>query len=149
MIGMGMKRQRDDTRAQGLAAHHQIDWRSDRAWARATAPVAIGPLTLGPNPPDVTTPIGNPSAEIIRVSFARRRTAVRPHAYALTIRAIRECVLNPLSPRKAALDASALLNRPGESGFDRVYRLIEFMPVKARPASSLHESRAPRPIGAT
>jgi hypothetical protein len=65
-------------------------------------------------------------------SLARRSTAVRPYAYALTIRAIRERVLNPLGAWKAALGASALLDRPGEGGFNRVYRLVELMPVEAK-----------------
>ena len=75
IIGVGMKRQRDDTRAQGLAAHHQIDRRSDRRVGARDVPIAIGPLTLGPNPPDVTTPIGAPSAETIS---APSRAGARP-----------------------------------------------------------------------
>ena len=39
--------------------------------------------------------------------------------------------LNPLRAGKAALDAAALLNRPGERRFDRVHGLVEFVAVEA------------------
>ena len=127
-----MKRQRDDTRAQGLAAHHQIDRRSDCRVGALDVAHRDRPIDAWPEPAGGHDADGQPFGRNYFGSFARRRTAVRPYAYALTIWAIRERVLNPLSPGKAALDASALLNRPGESGFDRVYRLIELMPVKAK-----------------
>src|ERR1700722_3895643 len=133
IIGVGMKRQRDDPRAQRLAAHHQIDRRSDRrVGARDIAhrdrTVVAWPKSPGCDDAD-RQPVGRNDLR----SFARRRAAVRPHAYALTIRAIRERVLNPLGAGKAALETSAFLNRPGESGLDRIYRLVELMPVKAKP----------------
>src|ERR1700722_2598525 len=132
IIGVGMKRQRDDTRAQALAAHHQIDRRSDRRVGARDIAHRDRTVDAWPEPAGCHDADRQPFGRNYFGSFARRRTAVWPHAYALTIRAVRECVLDPLGPGKAALDASALLNRPGESGFDRVYRLIEFMLVKAK-----------------
>jgi hypothetical protein len=132
MIGVGMKRQRDDTRAQGFAAHHEIDRGPDRRVGAHDVTHRDRSADARPEPArrdDANwSPIGRDNLR----SFARWRTAVRPHAYTLTIGAIRERVLNPLGPGKAAFDASALLNRPGESGFDRVYRLIELVPVEAK-----------------
>src|SRR3984957_9854514 len=112
-------------------ARRRLDLGIHRAGARDGAH-RDGPVGPWPEPAGCHDPDRQPFGRNYFGSFARRRTAVRPNAYALTVWAIRERVLNPLSPGKAALDASALLNRPRESGFDRVYRLIEFMPVKAK-----------------
>ena len=45
-------------------------------------------------------------------ALARRRTAVRAHAHALTVRPIRKRILDPLRAGKVALETAALLDRP-------------------------------------
>ena len=61
-------------RGERLAAHDQVRpaCRARRSSA-ATKPMAIGPLTLGPKPPEVTTPSRSPERVGDLGAFARRR----------------------------------------------------------------------------
>ena len=127
-----MKRQRDNTRAQRLAAHHESDRRPDRGVGACDVPHRDRRVDAWPEPAGRDDSNWRAIGRNNLRALARRRTAVRPHANPLPVCPIRERVFNPLGAGKAALETSALLDRPGESGFDWVYRLIELMPVEAK-----------------
>src|ERR1700722_16551394 len=131
VIAVGMERQCDNARAQRLAAHHKAD-------RRAYLSVSARDVAHRDRRADAwPEPAGRDNAERSAVHrndlrpLARWRATLRPNSRTLTARPIRQRILNPLSSRKAAIDASALLNGPGKSGFDRIYRLVEFMPIEA------------------
>src|ERR1700733_6005982 len=90
MIGVGMKRKRVDTRAQGLAAYHEIDRRSDRRVGARDVTHRNRRAHARPEPARRDAANWSPLGRDNLRSFARWRTAVRPHAYALTIGTIRE-----------------------------------------------------------
>ena len=93
--------------------------------------MAIGAPTLGPKPPEVTTPIGAPSGETISVPS---RAGARPSGRSPTrwrLGPFGQRVLDALGAGKAALGAPALLDRPGERRLDRIDRLVEFVAVEA------------------
>ena len=95
--------------------------------------MAIGAPTLGPKPPDVTTPIRRAVGGDDLRPLARRRASVRPQSDAQPARSVRQRVPDALDAGKAALDATALLDRPCERRLDRVDALVEFVAVEAQP----------------
>ena len=94
--------------------------------------MAIGAPTLGPKPPEVTTPIGAPSDRHDLRPLPRGRAAVRTQADAQALRPVRQRAPNALGAGKAALDPAPLLDRPGERRLDRIDRLVEFVAIKAK-----------------
>src|SRR5208337_3807381 len=65
--------------------------------------------------------------------LARRRPPVRPQADAPAVRSVRQRPKDAVLPGKAALGATALLNRPGERGLDRINGLVELVAIEAEP----------------
>src|SRR5271156_2128453 len=138
---MGVEGQRDDPRAQRLAAHHETNRRSDRR-------IGARDVSHRNRRADARAePAGRDDADrraARRSDFrplARRRAAVRPNADALTARPIGQRALNAPGAGESAPNAAALLYRPGESGFDRIDGLVELVPVEAK--AGLEPQRIP------
>src|ERR1700722_3304711 len=142
VIGVGMKRQSDNARAQGLAAHHETDRRPARRVGALGEAHRDRPVDAWPE----SARRDNSDRRALRRNnlrpLARWRASVGPNADTLTIGTMRQRALNPLGARKTAFDAPSLLNGPGESGFDRVDGFVEFMPVEAE--AGLKPQRIPR-----
>src|ERR1700735_894597 len=110
IIRVGMKRQRGDTCAQGLAAHHDTDRRPYRRIGARDVAHRDRPADAWPDPSGGSDADRGAVGRNDLRPLAGRRATVRPNAHALTVGPIRQLALNPPRARKAALDASALLN---------------------------------------
>src|ERR1043166_647375 len=133
MITMGHERQRRDGGRKVLAAHDERDRRAGlgeraldiahgdrRSEARAEAARrdraedrAVARFDLG--------------------TFARRHAPLGPQPDAQAARAVAQFGKHALGARKSAFLAPALLDRPGESGFDRRGAGVDVVAVEAEP----------------
>src|SRR6516162_1896548 len=132
VVGMRMEGESGDARGERLAAHDESDGRprrsvrrfneSHRDWgADARAEAARGDdanqRALGRHNPR---------------PFARRGAAVGPEADAQPSGPVRKRVPDASGARKSALRAPSLLDRPGEIGFNRIHRFVEFVSVETK-----------------
>ncbi len=109
--------------------------------------MAIGALSVGQKPPEVTVPAAVPSSATIVGLRAGRRAAVRPDADAAAVRAVSSWSRIAAAPGKSHAMLAALADHPGQAGLHRAWsvRRCRCRRGRARPPAAANRARRGRP----